>query len=56
MSEYLVLPYKSDGETGVNVFRGTVRSMSPGVICRGIWKALLTAATVSRDGTTPSQP
>lgn len=56
MSEDLVLPYESDSEAGVNVFWGTARSMSPGVICCGIWKALLTAATVLRDGTTPSQP
>lgn len=56
MSEGLVHPYKSDGEAGVNLFRGTVRSMSPGVMCRGIWKALPTAAPVSSDGTTPSRP
>ncbi|TNN42186.1 hypothetical protein EYF80_047648 [Liparis tanakae] len=39
MSDGLVQPDKRDAEDGVNLFRGTVRSMSPGVMCRGIWKA-----------------
>lgn len=56
MSEGLVHPYKRDSEAVVNLFWGTVRSTSPGVMCRGIWKALLTAAPVSSDGTTPSRP
>jgi len=56
MSEGLVHPYQGDGEDGVNLFWGTVRSMSPGVTCSGIWKALLTAAPVLSDGTTPSRP
>lgn len=56
MSEGLVHPYKRDGEDGVNLFWGTVRSMSPGVMRRGIWKALHTAAPVLSNGTTPSRP
>lgn len=56
MSESLVHPYKRDGEDGVSLFWGTVRSMSPGVMRRGIWKALHTAAPVLSNGTTPSRP
>lgn len=56
MSEGLVHPYKRDGEASVNLFWGTVLSMSPGVMCRGIWNTPLTAALVSSDGTTPSRP
>lgn len=43
-------------EDGVNLFWGTELSMSPGVMCRGIWKAPLTAAPVSSNGTTPIRP
>lgn len=39
MSDGLVQPDKRDAEDGVNLFWGTVRSMSPGVMWRGIWKA-----------------
>lgn len=56
MSEGLVHPYKRDGEAAVNLFWGTVRSMSPGVMCLGIWKAPLTAAPALSVGTTPSRP
>lgn len=44
------------GDDGVNLFWGTERSMSPGVMCRGIWKALRTAAPAWSNGTTPSRP
>lgn len=56
MSEGLVQPYKRDGKVGVNLFWGTVHTMSPGVMGRGIWNAPFTTAHVSSNGTTPSQP
>lgn len=56
MSEGLAHLYKGDSGDGVNLFWGTVRSMSPGVMCCGIWKAPLTAAPVSSNGTTPNRP
>ena len=56
MPEGLVHPYKRGGEDGVNLFWGTVSSTGPGIMCRGIWKALLTAAPVSSNGMTPSRP
>lgn len=56
MSEGLVHPLQRDGEDGVNLFWGTVRSRSPGDMRSGIWKSLPAAAPVLSNGTRSSQP